>query len=272
MKQIIKKFLSRRDWLRHSAAATLALGLWPGCAAHRENGRGGNFSFIAINDTHYFSPECPAFFQRVIASVKALTPRPEFCLMIGDLAEKGTLQELGAMRDVLRSFDMPFHPVIGNHDYLSQTDRSTWDQLFPGKLNYHFEHRDWQLIGLDSTEGLKYRDTYIQPETFRWLDDQLRKLNPAKPTILFTHFPLGMDLRYRPKNADALLERFGDFNLVAVFNGHFHGATERQVGNTILTTNKCCSIARNNHDGTREKGYFLCHAIEGRIHRQFIEV
>lgn len=272
MNFITQRRATRREWIRHSAAATLALGLWPGCMTHRKNGRGGEFSFIAINDTHFSSPQCPEFFQRVAASIKSHNPKPEFCLIIGDLAEGGTKSELGPMRDILRAFGMSFHAVIGNHDYISQTDRSVWDQLFPFSLNYHFEHRDWQVIGLDSSEGLKYRDTLIQPETFRWVDDHLRKFNRKQPTILFTHFPLGPGTRYRPKNADELLERFMDFNIVAVFNGHFHSTTEHIMRETVFTTNKCCSIARGNHDGTKEKGYFLCRAKDGYIEREFIEV
>ena len=73
-------------------------------------------------------------------------------------------------------------------------------------------------------------------------------------------------------NADDLLERFQDFNVVAVFNGHFHGFTEHEVRGTVFTTNKCCSISRGNHDQTTEKGYFLCRAQDGRITREFIEV
>src|SRR5206468_6314048 len=57
-----------------------------------------------------------------------------------------------------------------------------------------------------------------------------------------------------------------------LFNGHFHGFTESKAGSTILTTNRCCAISRKNHDGTKEKGYFLCAAKEGRIERKFIEV
>ncbi len=263
---------SRREWIRNSAAATLALGLWPGCARFADNGRGGEFTFLEINDTHYSSPKCPEWFERVTASVRAHRPKPDFCLVVGDLAEGGTEKELGPMRDVLRGLGMPFHPVIGNHDYTTQTDRSAWDRLLPRRLNYRFEHRDWQFVGLDTSEGKKYEKTAIQSGTFRWLDDNLRKLDRKKPTVLFTHFPLGPDTQYRPLNADDLLERFHEFNLVAVFNGHFHGFTERIISNTVFTTNKCCSIARGNHDKTREKGYFLCRAKEGRIEREFIEV
>lgn len=263
---------SRRAWLRDSAAAALAFGLWPGCARFGGNGRGQDFSFIEINDTHYTSPKCPAWFERVTASARALRPQPELCLMVGDLAEQGTAQELGAMRDVLRNLGMPYHVVIGNHDYATQTDRSDWEKLFPGTLNYHLQHRGWQIVALDSTEGKNYEKTRIQPTTSGWLDDHVRKLDRRQPTILFTHFPLGPGTPYRPLNADDLLERFQDFNVVAVFNGHYHGFTEHQVRETVFTTNKCCSISRGNHDQTTEKGYFLCRARDGRITREFIEV
>jgi hypothetical protein len=69
-----------------------------------------------------------------------------------------------------------------------------------------------------------------------------------------------------------LLNRFKAYNLRAVFNGHFHSFTERDKGDYIITTNKCCSFRRNNHDGTPEKGFFVCKAKSGRIVREFIEV
>ncbi len=272
MNVITARRTSRREWIRNSAAATLALGLWPGCARFAGNGRGGDFTFLEINDTHYTSPKCPEWCERVTASVRAITPKPELCLMVGDLADTGTENELGAMRDVLNGLGMPFHVVIGNHDYVTQTDRSPWGKLLPQRLNYRFEHRDWQFVGLDSSEGKKYEKTTIQPDTFRWVDDNLKKFDRKKPTILFTHFPLGPATQYRPLNADDLLERFQEFNLVSVFNGHFHGFTERTVGQTVFTTNKCCSISRGNHDKTTEKGYFLCRAQDGRITREFIQV
>ena len=65
---------------------------------------------------------------------------------------------------------------------------------------------------------------------------------------------------------------FRDHNLRAVFGGHFHGYTERKLGAVTLTTDKCCSLRHPNHDGTKEKGYFLCHARDGKIERKFVEV
>jgi 3',5'-cyclic AMP phosphodiesterase CpdA len=264
--------LGRREWLRLSASSLLALGLWPGCARWRDNGRGGSFSFVVLNDAHFQSAQCGPWFEKVRASIRQHQPRPEFCLMVGDLAEHGTKAELGPMKEALQSFGMGFYAVIGNHDYVSDTDRSAWDALFPGSINYSFRHRGWQFIGLDSTQGTKWENTRIPEETFRWVDEKLPRLDVAAPTVVFTHFPLGEGVRMRPSNADELLKKFKSFNLTAVFNGHFHGFTERELGPTVLTTNRCCAISRGNHDGTKEKGYFLCKATTGRITREFVEV
>lgn len=264
--------MTRREWMGRSAGTLLALGLWPGCARWSGKRSAGPFSFAVINDAHFQSPKCPAWFERVFAHIRAREPRPEFCLLVGDLTEHGTRAELGQMREILNASRLPYHAVPGNHDYLSKTNRATWEEAFPSSLNYHFEHRGWQCIGLDSCDGRDYKDTQIQPATFAWLEANLPRLDPAKPTLVFTHFPLGILVPMRPSNADALLERFREFNLVGVFNGHFHGYTTRRMGRIELTTNRCCAISRNNHDGTPEKGYFLCLARDGAVQREFVEV
>jgi hypothetical protein len=254
------------------AGALFAAGLWPGRLRGADNGRGEEFTFIAMNDMHFHSPGCPDWFARVAESIRSLKPRPEFCLAVGDLGERGAESELGPMGDVLNDLPMDCYPVKGNHDVTPQGDAAVWERLFPDRQNYRFEHRDWQFIGLDSTEGFKYTNPQIQAATLRWVDDTLPRLDRAKPTVLFTHFPLGAGVMMRARNADDLLARFVDFNLVAVLNGHFHGFTERSTGKTIITTNRCCAISRDNHDGSKEKGYFLCTARDGRIDHQFITV
>ncbi len=269
---LISKPVSRRNFLHLTAGAALSLGLWPGHLRAKDNALGGSFRFVVLNDTHYSTEKCGPWFERVAQSIRSIRPRPDFCFVVGDLAQDGKQEELGPMRDMLRSLRINYHAVLGNHDFTPEHERKAWDQLFPRSINYHFNHRGWQVIGLDSCEGARWRDTRIQPGTLSWVDAKLRKLDRAKPMLLFTHFPLGATTPMRPMNADDLLERFRDFNLVAVFNGHHHGFTERAFGNAVITTNKCCAISRNNHDGTKEKGYFLCEAGNGGVRRQFIEV
>ena len=103
-------------------------------------------------------------------------------------------------------------------------------------------------------------------------DAAVPKLDRKKPTVVFTHFPLGEKVTYRPTNADALLGRFADHNLRAVLGGHFHGRTERAFKSAVVTTNACCSLKRANHDKTPQKGYHLWHAKDGALTREFVEV
>jgi 3',5'-cyclic AMP phosphodiesterase CpdA len=262
--------LSRRDALRClSAGSLLTLGLWPGALRASNETPAGAFRFLVLNDTHAVSPECPAYLEGLARQMQR--EDAEFLLHAGDLTDTADAGYFAAVKEIFSPLPGPFYPVIGNHDHASNSDRSAYQKAFPGTFNYSFSHRGWQFIGLDTTEGQHYDKTLIQSATFQWLDEHLPKLNRRKPTVIFTHFPMGVDVNYRPRNADALLGRFLDFNLQAVFSGHFHGFTERISAGVVLTTNRCCSLKRNNHDGTKEKGYFLCSAQEGRILRSFVE-
>lgn len=266
--------LTRREMLKRTAGGLLALGLWPGALRAAELGNSDDFTFIVVNDLHYLNEHCGVWFERVVKQMNANEPKAAFCLIVGDHAEHGTAAEMGAVKDSFRALNCPRYGVIGNHDYLAtaENDRTIYEKLFPGRLNYRFDHAGWQFVALDSSEGKKSRNTSVQPETLKWLDDTLPKLDKKRPAVVFTHFPFGPLTPMRPVNADAVLERFKQHNLQAVFNGHFHGFTERQVGDTTLTTNQCCSFSRQNHDGSKEKGYFVCNAKDGKIIRRFVEV
>jgi len=264
--------LTRRQALRRLSAATLlGLGLWPG-RLPADDTASGEFRFVVINDIHYMSDECGDWLRGVLGKIKA-HDEVDFCLLAGDLTEHGTREHLDATRLLLDGLDRPVHVVIGNHDYETKTgDRSHYDAVFPDRLNYHFEHRGWRFIGLDTSDGLKYNETLVPTHTLRWLDDQLPRLNPKDPTVVFTHFPLGPGVTYRPLNADDVLERFRAFNLQTIFSGHFHGQSERMQGNAPVLTNVCCALKRGNHDGTKQKGYFLCSVKEGHLERRFVPV
>jgi hypothetical protein len=112
----------------------------------------------------------------------------------------------------------------------------------------------------------------IQKPTLDWLDTNAPKLDKKRPTILFTHFPMGPRANMRPKNADAVFERLKGVNLRHVFGGHYHAYTETKLNDLVCVTNRCCSFRRMNHDGSKEKGYWICRAAEGKVTREFVEV
>jgi predicted MPP superfamily phosphohydrolase len=262
--------LSRRDALRQfSAGALLALGLWPGALRAADAPAGGLFKFVVINDTHAVSPQCADYLAKAVSDLKR--QQPTFCLHVGDLTDKAERTYLELVRDAFAKLGAPTYFTPGNHDYTSDTDRTNYDAVFAGRLNYTFDAEGWQIIALDTTDGQRYDKTTVQPATLKWLDENLPKLDRRRPTIVFTHFPLAEGIKMRPLNADALLERLRDFNVQAVFNGHFHGFTEKAWRSAPITTNRCCALKRDNHDGTKEKGYFVCTARDGRITREFVE-
>jgi len=263
--------VSRRQLLRWGARTLLAAGLWPGTLAATDK-RSGEFQFIVVNDTHLIDDGCGRWIEKVVKQMKAHGSKVAFCLHAGDLSHEGKPAQLAAISDRFKALGKPTYFVIGNHDYLTQEDRKAYLELFPGRLNYCWDHDGWQFVALDSSEGQQVSNTFVQAPTLHWLDENLRKLDKKKPTIVLTHFPLGPLVVGRPNNANDVLARFKEFNLQAVFSGHFHSYTHRKIGRIVLTTDRCCSFRRPNHDGTKEKGYFLCHTKDGQVRHQFVEV
>jgi Calcineurin-like phosphoesterase len=263
--------ITRRDFTRLSAGTLLSLGLWPGRADDLREGT--DFTFLAVNDLHFAEEKkCGPWFERAVMAMKESAPQAEFCLLCGDLADSGEAGQHSGVHDAFAGLGIPVHATIGNHDYLTSSDRRSYEEAFKNQINYTIDHRGWQLVGIDTTAGHAWRDTKVSPETFAWLRENLPRLDPRKPTILFTHFPLGADVPMRPLNADDVLTPFLEFNLRAAICGHYHGYTERWRRSASITTGRCCARIRDNHDGTKEKGWLVCHAIaSGEVKREFVE-
>jgi len=267
----MKQYTRREALERLSPAVLLSLGLWPG-ALRAATTNAESFRFIVVNDLHYLTEECSHWLVRMTAQMKS-HGNIDLCIVAGDMTDQGKLEHHGAVREILNGLKMPLHVVIGNHDYLAgNSDRAPYEKTYPNSLNYAFAHRGWQFIALDTSEGLKFEKTSIPEHTFTWVDEQIGKFDKDRPTIIFTHFPMGPGVKYRPLNTDSLLERFKPLNLQSIFCGHYHAFTQTQFENAIVTTNRCCSLKRGNHDGTKEKGYFLCSARDGKVTREFVEL
>ena len=259
--------LTRRAALRLVSAPLAALGLnHLTRAADATNG----FTFIAVNDLHFYDAQCVPFFRNVVAKMRVSAPDAAFCLIAGDIADGGETMQFFQMREIFRGLRMPLHPVPGNHDFNLDGDRGAYDATFPGKLNYVFQHAGWQFLGLDTTQGTDFDETTIAPATLAWLDATIPTLDPATPTVAFTHFPLGKGVTYRPLNADAVLEKLRLLNLRATFSGHWHGLNEQRLDRAELLVNRCCARIRGNRDGSPLKGWWVCHAMpDGTLTHKF---
>ncbi len=266
--ELLSELTTRRSLLRKASIFAAALAAGRAFAEPAQKA----FTFFAINDLHYLSDDCGRWFRAMIEQMRASAPDAKLCLMSGDVTDLGTQEATASVKEIFGTLGVPFHPVPGNHDYTPAQSRAGYDAIFPDKLNYRVDHDGWQFIGLDTTMGTKADKTTIAETTLAWLDAELPKLDPQKPTVVFTHFPLGETVAMRPLNAEALLERLVKLNLAAVFSGHWHGASERKVARATLTTNRCSARIRGNMDKYPKKGWLVCEAkIDGTVTRRFVD-
>jgi 3',5'-cyclic AMP phosphodiesterase CpdA len=262
---------SRREALGR-LAALLAAGLWPGALrAAAAGGSAAEFTFVAANDFHHREPACDAWFAALFHQIAA-HGQVEFCLGLGDLADKGRPESMTTIARLAGDAGLRFHVTPGNHDNDLEENTAIFDRVLPGQLNYTFAHRGWQFVVIDSTDGKKGSQTHVQPAALAWLDANLPKLDPRAPLVLATHFPLASSTPLCSLNAEEVLARFVNHNLRLVLGGHHHGRTEVARNDYALVTNACCSRVANNHDGTKAKGYWLCRTrADGGVQREFVE-
>ena len=258
--------LSRRALLKASTGTLLATALWPGALRAADVQR-KNLRFAVINDLHIYDDQCASYFEPLVKQIN--TEDIDLLLIAGDLTNDSHIEQFDLFKTLFGKIKVPFRVVPGNHD-LCQGHKA-WDDAFKDASNYVFDLADWQFIGLDTCDGTNYQKITILNGTLDYAKTALDKIDPKKPLVLFTHFPLGENVLYRPTNADDVLDLFKKHNLRAAFSGHFHGFTEHTCRDAVLTTNRCCSRHVSNHDGTKEQGYFILACDDGKLTRTFVE-
>ena len=179
------KNLSRRQLLKVGGSALLASSIWPG-ALRADDSTGQDFGFLVVNDLHFFDDKCVPFFEKVVASMAATKAPMDFCIIDGDLSESGSPQQISTVRELFKKLNMPLYTVPGNHDYTPKNDRSAYEELMPKMINYTFDHKGWQFVALDSTDGTKAKVAVLKP-TLQYITETAPKLDKKRPTILFTH-------------------------------------------------------------------------------------
>lgn len=146
-----------------------------------------------------------------------------FCVITGDLAERGEVAAYEALKDRLSRFSIETHLLLGNHD-----DRANFHAVFGGKdfvqsavtrAGAHFLFLD-TLKGPPSSAGL-----YDAPRRV-WLTAQLATAKGA-PVYLFMHHPpfdIGhplMDL-IKLDDAEGFAALLKGHDIRHIFFGHAH--------------------------------------------------
>jgi hypothetical protein len=232
--------------------------------------------FVVFGSPHYRGSEDDAYFRAAFAAMCA-EPDVSFLVGLGDITDRGTVDEMQKFKALLDETGKPWHLIKGDHEnFVSAT---TWDGVF-GPSNWTFTEGAVTFMGVDSTNGTGgVTNVVIPPETLSWVGANL----PARtaPLVVFTHFPL-IDAgkpasetvwwqRGRPLNADAMLNLFAGRALMRVFCDHWRADVQDTATRpgTIISTGWSSSPWKSNHDGDPRKGYYVCGYADGAVKVEF---
>lgn len=192
----------------------------------------------------------------------AATDNIRFVVVLGDITEDGAQVEMQKANEILDGLgEIPYFPVIGNHDINDSVFEGVFDNNFftaqCGKLgvewinrrvhvpvdldpyvpgaemewrlqNYAFEYQGKNFVFLDFVDREALFGTpKLESETMDFLREQL---NGAEPTILFSHHPMiESEANFHQGTLDDSWTPLNDCisqanaNILANFAGHVHG-------------------------------------------------
>jgi 3',5'-cyclic AMP phosphodiesterase CpdA len=254
---------SRRNFIK--SAGTLAIGSTLPISlvelAFAESSQ--NFSFAYISDTHIQQIKGNRFVRnwdqgliRAVAETNLLTPKPDFVIFGGDLAQLGSKAELDHGAEMLSALQGKVHHVMGEHDYYLDMGEY-WEKLF-GPQYHSFDHKgvhfiilnsirtydDWtyhrwptneqrmlEMAGLDNPNGSPFM---VGEEQRNWLKKDLANVPKTTPVVVFSHSPLQKIYKgwnFWTEDADEIQALLKPFNKVSVIYGHVHQIQYNQIGN-----------------------------------------
>jgi 3',5'-cyclic-AMP phosphodiesterase len=251
-----RKFLSCMAWVGTGIVWTMAGGVptsklfaATGGAAgqHASHGKGGEFSFVQISDSHIgfnkaANQDVTRTLQLAIDRINGLPGSHDFLLHTGDISQSSKAAEFDTAEQVIRSArtGRTFY-VPGEHD-IALDDGALYRERFgKGTLGsgwYSFAHKGVHFIGLNNCQQVDAMGS-LGTEQLTWLKAELANLSASTPIVIFAHIPLWMVYPQwgwgTQDGAEALgyLKRFGS---VTVLNGHIHQVMQKVEGNIAFHT------------------------------------
>lgn len=232
-----------------------------------------DYALIAqISDLHllplgsYYNGERDGwhYLAAAIKALNTLSPRPDYLVVSGDLADKPDRGVYIRLLEELQSLEMPSYLFPGNHDdrELFRDAFALVDYIQTGTpfIQFTIETAPLRSIILDSMDS--HGGAMLCPDRLNWLRQQLDDA-PTRPTILFMHhqpyytrlgftgtgeaFPGIDELRSLLKSYD---------NVAAIACGHLHRSIQMSLGNVPVSVAPSITYQRTlTLDNAMEKAF-----------------
>lgn len=254
---------SRRNFIKTGGALALGTTLPISLVELAFADTAENFSFAYISDAHIqhisgtrFVRNWDQGLKRAVAEANLLTPKPDFVMFGGDLAQLGSKPELDHGAEIMSALSHKVHYVMGEHDYYLDMGEY-WEKLF-GPQYHSFDHKgvhfivlnsirtydDWtykrwptaeqrmsEMAGLDNPNGSPFM---VGDEQRKWLKADLDKVAKTTPIVVFSHSPLQKIYKgwnFWTEDAEQIQALLKPFAKVSVIYGHVHQIQYNQIGN-----------------------------------------
>lgn len=184
-----------------------------------------------------------------VVHLNRLTPRPDACVITGDLADRGEPTAYAHLREILAALAMPWYVIPGNHDRIPNFREAFADQPYlpPTGDAIHYVIDDFALRIVAAHSVVPGRiHGHVSDEELDWLDRTLAE-QPAKPTLVMLHHPpFATGLEHF--DVVGMTDNAGFERVIAkhrqverVLAGHVHRAVQIRFGGTIASA--CPSTA-----------------------------
>lgn len=191
--------------------------------------------FIHLTDTHLLTPgvklhgiDALERLHECLGHICSQHSDAEFCVLTGDLADRGERQAYQLLHDALEQFPLKVHLLLGNHD-----DRENFLRVFPNKktdengfIQQVVQHQEKKFIMLDTLDQGKHQGLLCQGR-LDWLAQKLEE-SSQHDVYLFMHhppFPIGIPALDaislgNPGQFESVISGYG--NIRHLFFGHVH--------------------------------------------------
>jgi len=228
-----------------AVALTLALLGIGACAS--------GFTFVHLTDTHITGSTNPVRNLKAIAAeLNAMSPKPEFVVVTGDLTEAGLPYQWERYAEVIKDFSMPVYNVAGNHEMKwSHLGTFGLQKHLDQDKHYSFDRGGVHFVAMNSGVWLQHHGLIDRSE-LTWLRSDLEKAGRNTPSVLFYHHCPG----FIP-NESELLRTIRPYNVRLILVGHGHSFhTWTRNGLEFLE-----GVGSMNGEG----GYRICEVTDTRI-------
>lgn len=185
------------------------------------------FKFAVLADSH----KDLASLEKAL--MKAAEEGVKFVVMMGDLSDTGTVEELEATKQVLENSGLTYYPMPGDHDLWDSRDKEN----DPAKNFVLLFKETYQSISYDNVRLILIynSDNYLGLDgvQLKWIEDELERVSAAAPELLFVFAPTPLFHpssdhvmgKVNPKlssQAEHLMTTFKRFGVDLVFSADTH--------------------------------------------------